>query len=174
MIWSASATRSGRPMGSVDRVASIGEAMTNGPVPADGDPARAGPAGELGWTPVPTPEPSSREPARMPRLGRRRTATPAPCPACDSARRRAEGLAADAEPPDDRSQASSSDPPHLLTVPEAAELLRTTPKGIYAMVERGLLGAAVLRVGRRVLLRRQVLLGSTVGRLGPSPRRARR
>jgi excisionase family DNA binding protein len=45
----------------------------------------------------------------------------------------------------------------LMTVPEVARLLRTTPKAIYAMVERGQL-PGVLRFNRRVLLDRQVLL----------------
>lgn len=40
----------------------------------------------------------------------------------------------------------------LLTVTEAAELLRTSPKGVYALVERGTL-PGVVRIGRRVLLR---------------------
>jgi len=45
----------------------------------------------------------------------------------------------------------------LLTVDEAAELLRTTRKAIYAMVKRGRLPGAV-RLGRRVLLSRARLL----------------
>lgn len=40
----------------------------------------------------------------------------------------------------------------LLTVEETAELLRTTPKSIYNMVERQQL-PGVVRVGRRVLFR---------------------
>lgn len=47
--------------------------------------------------------------------------------------------------------------PIVLTVPEVAALLRTTPKAIYSMVERdGLPG--VFRVGRRVLFRRDDLV----------------
>jgi excisionase family DNA binding protein len=45
----------------------------------------------------------------------------------------------------------------LLRVEEVATLLRTTPKAIYAMVERRSL-AGVVRIGRRVLVRREVLL----------------
>src|SRR5262249_49273013 len=45
----------------------------------------------------------------------------------------------------------------LLTVSETASLLRTTRKGIYAMVERQQI-AGVVRIGRRVLFRRDHLL----------------
>ena len=44
--------------------------------------------------------------------------------------------------------------PLLLTVTETATLLRTTRKGVYAMIERGLL-PGVTRIGRRVLDVRQ-------------------
>ena len=47
--------------------------------------------------------------------------------------------------------------PFLLTVPEVADLLRTTTKGVYAMVERALL-PGVIRIGRRVLIRSGVLV----------------
>jgi excisionase family DNA binding protein len=47
----------------------------------------------------------------------------------------------------------------FLTIPEVAALLRTTPKGVYYMVERGQL-AGVVRIGRRLLVRRDVLLRS--------------
>ena len=49
------------------------------------------------------------------------------------------------------------DLPLFLTADEAADLLRTSRKGIYAMVERGFL-PGVTRLGRRVLIRRDDLL----------------
>ncbi len=45
----------------------------------------------------------------------------------------------------------------LLTVDETAGLLRTTRKAVYAMAERGQL-PGVTRIGRRLLVRRDVLL----------------
>ena len=51
------------------------------------------------------------------------------------------------------------DLPVLLTVPETAALLRTTVKAVYAMVERRQL-PGVVRLGRRVLIRSEVLLNS--------------
>jgi excisionase family DNA binding protein len=48
--------------------------------------------------------------------------------------------------------ASTQDLPILLTAEEAASLLRTTRRAIYAMVERGQL-PGVVRVRRRVLLK---------------------
>ena len=51
------------------------------------------------------------------------------------------------------------DLPVLLTVDEAASLLRTTRKAIYAMVERKQL-PGVVRLGRRVLIHREILLNS--------------
>jgi excisionase family DNA binding protein len=51
------------------------------------------------------------------------------------------------------------DLPVLLTVDDAASLLRTTTKAIYAMVERKQL-PGVVRLGRRVLIRTEVLLNS--------------
>ena len=51
-----------------------------------------------------------------------------------------------------------ADAPELLTVDEAAPILRTTPKAVRHMLDRGALPAAVvLRLGRRVLLRRDAL-----------------
>jgi excisionase family DNA binding protein len=45
----------------------------------------------------------------------------------------------------------------LLTTAEVAELLRTSRKAVYAMVERGQL-PGVLRIGRRVLVRQDALV----------------
>jgi excisionase family DNA binding protein len=45
----------------------------------------------------------------------------------------------------------------LLTADEVAALLRTSRKAIYAMAERGLL-PGVIRIGRRLLVRRDDLL----------------
>jgi excisionase family DNA binding protein len=47
--------------------------------------------------------------------------------------------------------------PHLLTPSEAADLLRTSRKAIYSMVERGQL-PGIVRIGRRVLIREAELL----------------
>ena len=47
--------------------------------------------------------------------------------------------------------------PMLLTIDETADLLRTTRRAVYAMVERGQL-PGVVRVRRRVLVRSQELL----------------
>ena len=47
--------------------------------------------------------------------------------------------------------------PPLLTVDDAAQLLRTTRKAVYVMIERGQL-PGVTRLGRRVLLRSDRLL----------------
>jgi excisionase family DNA binding protein len=47
--------------------------------------------------------------------------------------------------------------PVLLTVDDAADLLRTTRKAVYVMIERGQL-PGVTRLGRRVLLRSDRLL----------------
>jgi excisionase family DNA binding protein len=46
-------------------------------------------------------------------------------------------------------------PSPLMNVAEVAEYLRTTRKGVYCMIARGAL--PVTRVGRRVLVRRDVL-----------------
>src|SRR5215831_14257026 len=47
--------------------------------------------------------------------------------------------------------------PSFLTVRETAEVLRTSHKAIYAMIERGQL-PGVVRLGRRVLINEQVLV----------------
>ena len=58
--------------------------------------------------------------------------------------------------------------PVLLTVDEAAELLRTTRRAIYAMIERRQL-PGVIRVRRRVLLRADDLLDWLNQKRAPSP-----
>lgn len=56
-----------------------------------------------------------------------------------------------------RGPAARSPLPVLLTVDETAELLRTTRRAIYIMVERGQL-PGLTRIGRRVLFRADDLL----------------
>ena len=51
----------------------------------------------------------------------------------------------------------STDLPFLLTAADAAALLRTTRKAIYAMADRDLLPGTT-RIGRRLLVRRDDLL----------------
>ena len=59
--------------------------------------------------------------------------------------------------------------PVLLTTEEAASLLRTSRKAIYALVERGQL-PGVTRLGRRVLLRSEDLLEWLRHKSAPSPK----
>ena len=47
--------------------------------------------------------------------------------------------------------------PILLTANEVADLLRTSRKSVYAMIERGQL-PGVIRLGRRLLIRRDELV----------------
>lgn len=61
--------------------------------------------------------------------------------------------------------------PFLLDARDLATLLRTTRKAIYAMIERGQL-AGVIRIGRRVLVRRDDLL-SSLSSSDPSSLKAR-
>ena len=58
--------------------------------------------------------------------------------------------------------------PVLLMVDEAADLLRTTRRAIYAMIERRQL-PGVIRIRRRVLLRADDLLDWLDQRRAPSP-----
>lgn len=63
--------------------------------------------------------------------------------------------------------------PVLWTVPEVAALLRTTPKAVYAMVERAQL-PGVTRIGRRVLVHSGELLDFLDHNRTPSPKEYRR
>ena len=57
----------------------------------------------------------------------------------------------------------------LMTVPEVASVLRTSPKAIYTMIERRQL-PGVLRFNRRVLVNREVLLDWVRQKATPSER----
>ena len=59
--------------------------------------------------------------------------------------------------------------PVLLTVAETAALLRTSRKAVYAMVERGQL-PGVIRIGRRLLVRRDALVDWLDQKDAPSPK----
>ena len=61
----------------------------------------------------------------------------------------------------------------FLTVVEVAGILRTTPKAIYSMIERGQL-PGVRRIGRRVLVKRADLLDFVDHNSAPSPQEIRR
>jgi excisionase family DNA binding protein len=61
----------------------------------------------------------------------------------------------------------------LLTVPEVAVVLRTSPKAIYSMIERGQL-PGVRRLGRRVLVGRADLLQFLDHTCTSSPKEKRR
>jgi excisionase family DNA binding protein len=71
--------------------------------------------------------------------------------------------------PSSASQPAENDLPLLLTVDEAAVLLRTTPRAIYAMVARGQL-PGVTRIRRRALLRAEDLLHWLDQKRAPSPK----
>ena len=81
-----------------------------------------------------------------------------------------------AEAPSAPSPVAVVDPsqlPYLLTLDEVAGLLRTTRRAVYARAERGLLPGIVYD-GRRVLVRRDVLLRSLSERRAGSPGATRR
>ena len=63
--------------------------------------------------------------------------------------------------------------PVLLTPTEVAELLRTSRKAIYAMIERAQL-PGIVRIGRRVLIRQDDLLNFIGHNSAPSPQEIRR
>jgi excisionase family DNA binding protein len=63
--------------------------------------------------------------------------------------------------------------PVLLTPTEVAELLRTSRKAIYAMIERAQL-PGIVRIGRRVLIRQDALLNFIDHDSAPSPQETRR
>lgn len=70
----------------------------------------------------------------------------------------------------------STDPddlPYLLTVGEAARMLRTTRSAVYTLVQRGAL-PGVTRIGRRLLVRRDDLVAWVERSRAPSPEEARR
>jgi excisionase family DNA binding protein len=67
-----------------------------------------------------------------------------------------------------RSRRTRDDFPLLLTVDEAAALLRTTRGAIYAMIERRQL-PGVIRIRRRVLFRADDLLHWLDQKRAPSP-----
>ena len=63
--------------------------------------------------------------------------------------------------------------PILLTPGEVAELLRTSRKAVYAMAERAQL-PGVIRLGRRLLIRRDELVDWLDRSRAPSPKEVRR
>lgn len=63
---------------------------------------------------------------------------------------------------------TSADRPLLLTPDEVAALLRTSRKAVYAMVDRRQL-PGVTRLGRRVLIRSELLLDWLRHKSAPSP-----
>ncbi len=75
-------------------------------------------------------------------------------------------LGASSRPPNDGSSRGTL--PMLLTADDAADLLRTTRRAVYAMVERRQL-PGVIRLRRRVLFRADVLLDWLDQKRAPSP-----
>jgi excisionase family DNA binding protein len=74
---------------------------------------------------------------------------------------------------DDESRHRTQSMPVLLTVDDAAELLRTTKRAIYAMIERRQL-PGIIRIGRRVLFRADELLHWLNQKSAPSLRSEQR
>jgi excisionase family DNA binding protein len=71
-----------------------------------------------------------------------------------------QGMASAAQtqhPREDAAETRVARLPILLTIEDAAELLRTSRRAVYAMIERRQL-PGVVRLGRRVLLRSEELL----------------
>jgi excisionase family DNA binding protein len=68
---------------------------------------------------------------------------------------------------------NSAPMPVLLTVDEAADLLRTTRAAMYAAVARGQV-PGVTRLGRRLLIRSDDLLRWLDQNRAPSPKESRR
>lgn len=58
--------------------------------------------------------------------------------------------------------------PMLMSADEVADLLRTSRRAVYSMLERGQL-PGVVRIGRRVLFRSEDLVGWLAGCRVPSP-----
>lgn len=69
--------------------------------------------------------------------------------------------------------ANANNEPELLTVQDVADILRTTPKAVYAMVERQQI-PAVRRIGRRLLFKRRELLDWLDHTCAPSSKGFRR
>ncbi len=63
--------------------------------------------------------------------------------------------------------------PLLLTANETADLLRTSRPAVYAMAERGQL-PGVIRIGRRLLFRRDALVDWLGQKSALSPKESRR
>ena len=81
---------------------------------------------------------------------------------------RGEGFTRADRDPDSPHESRRATLPILLTVDDAADLLRTTRRAIYAMIERRQL-PGVIRVRRRVLVRADDLLDWLNQKRAPSP-----
>ncbi len=66
-----------------------------------------------------------------------------------------------------------ADLPMLLTADETADILRTSRKAVYLMAERGAIDG-VVRIGRRMLFRRDDLLHWLCQKSASSPKDGRR